>query len=121
MKTIEGKKQYLNEFEKKNCSLERADRVRDIELDLYWRRATYFWAFNAGAFAGYFALRASSPIPYDSLIIVSCLGLHGKLTMEGIIIIFSIAFLIILIVFGKTTKEIKEKREVKMSIREYKD
>ena len=27
--------------------------IRKFEVDLYWKRATYFWAFIAAAFAGY--------------------------------------------------------------------
>lgn len=27
--------------------------IRKFEIDLYWKRATYFWAFIAAAFAGY--------------------------------------------------------------------
>ncbi|QNR68913.1 hypothetical protein IAQ67_07740 [Paenibacillus peoriae] len=30
--------------------------IRKFEIDLYWKRATYFWAFIAATFAGYFLL-----------------------------------------------------------------
>lgn len=29
---------------------------RDFEIEMYWKRATYFWVFLATTFAGYFAL-----------------------------------------------------------------
>jgi hypothetical protein len=31
--------------------------IRKFEIDLYWKRATYFWAFITAAFGGFFALR----------------------------------------------------------------
>jgi hypothetical protein len=64
----------LGLFKDHKEALKRAELVRDIELDLYWRRAAYFWAFSAAAFAGYFAL-ASAETPNSSLLaIASCLG-----------------------------------------------
>lgn len=50
--------------------------IRKFEVDLYWKRATYFWAFIAAAFAGY-ALTyktASEHDPWLSLLF-SALGL----------------------------------------------
>jgi len=50
--------------------------IRKFEIDLYWKRATYFWAFIAAAFAGY-ALTykgGSSHEPWLSLLF-SSLGL----------------------------------------------
>src|SRR5277367_3518599 len=38
---------------KKRKALEYALDIRKFEIDLYWKRATYFWAFIAAAFAGY--------------------------------------------------------------------
>lgn len=34
-------------------ALDAAIDIRKFEVDLYWKRATYFWAFIAAAFAGY--------------------------------------------------------------------
>ena len=48
----EGKK-------KLELALERAWYNRDFEIDKYWSRATYFWAFIAATFAGYIAVMAS--------------------------------------------------------------
>lgn len=50
--------------------------VRKFEIDLYWKRATYFWGFIAAAFAAY-ALTyktASAHEPWLSLLF-SCLGI----------------------------------------------
>lgn len=37
-------------------ALNRAWKNRDFEIEMYWKRATYFWIFLATTFAGYFAL-----------------------------------------------------------------
>lgn len=34
-------------------ALEQAYEARKFEIDMYWKRATYFWAFIASAFVGY--------------------------------------------------------------------
>lgn len=65
--------------DKKNPDLEKAlDLALDIrkfEIDLYWKRATYFWTFIAAAFAGY-ALVYKSSIADNSwlLLLFSSLG-----------------------------------------------
>ncbi|WNC72723.1 hypothetical protein RGQ13_01710 [Thalassotalea psychrophila] len=33
--------------------------ARNFEIEMYWKRATYFWAFIASTFVGYFALVGS--------------------------------------------------------------
>jgi hypothetical protein len=33
--------------------------TRNFEIEMYWKRATYFWAFIASTFVGYFALISS--------------------------------------------------------------
>jgi hypothetical protein len=50
--------------------------IRKFEIDLYWKRATYFWAFIAAAFAGYALTYKSSTDhePWLSLLF-SSLGL----------------------------------------------
>src|SRR5271157_3188067 len=53
--------------------------TRKFEIELYWRRSAYFWAFVAAAFAGYFALASSSQagttgqenlVPYQLLVAI---------------------------------------------------
>jgi hypothetical protein len=64
-------------------ALDRALDIRKFEIDLYWKRATYFWAFLAVTLAGYFTLRAANiadEIKGDALLIVSCLGVVFSVT-----------------------------------------
>jgi hypothetical protein len=79
--------EYLTHFsepagsEKKDATrieraLDRAHEIRKFEIDLYWKRAAYFWAFSAAAFAGYFALQKEhDAYATDGLFLVSILGL----------------------------------------------
>ncbi|MFZ0050673.1 MAG: hypothetical protein WAK96_02770 [Desulfobaccales bacterium] len=48
---------------------------RKFEIELYWKRATYFWTFIAATFAGYGAIQASSIAQKTDLsVFLSCLG-----------------------------------------------
>lgn len=49
--------------------------IRKFEIDLYWKRASYFWTFIAAAFAGYFILAKDVATAPDTVFIVACLGL----------------------------------------------
>ncbi|SEW56411.1 RipA family octameric membrane protein [Chitinophaga arvensicola] len=73
------KSEYYSLFEGlEEKALERAWLNRDFEIERYWQRASYFWAFTAAAFAGFFALAASSTIEirFPQLqFFVICLGL----------------------------------------------
>lgn len=40
-------------------AFEKAWETRNFEIEMYWRRATYFWAFIASTFVGYLALVGS--------------------------------------------------------------
>jgi hypothetical protein len=69
------REKYLSHFpmgEVRKEALKNALDIRKFEIDLYWKRATYFWAFIAASFAGYFALQntANSANVY----VVACLG-----------------------------------------------
>lgn len=58
-------------------ALDRALDIRKFEIELYWKRATYFWAFLAVTLAGYFTLLAAKieeDAKKDALLTVSCLG-----------------------------------------------
>ncbi len=49
--------------------------IRKFEIELYWKRAAYFWAFIAATFAGFLAIQASSADRKEDLsVILSCLG-----------------------------------------------
>jgi len=64
---------------KRELALERAWHNRDFEIDKYWSRATYFWAFIAATFAGYIAVMASDKMSRtfqnELGFIIICMGL----------------------------------------------
>ncbi|WP_422080110.1 hypothetical protein [Ulvibacterium sp.] len=49
---------------------------RKFEIELYWKRAVYFWAFQAVALAGYFTILSTNYFDekLHSLFYVNCLG-----------------------------------------------
>jgi hypothetical protein len=63
-------------MDKASEAIKHALDIRKHEIDLYWKRASYFWTFIGAAFAGYFAIQSSS-IANKTIfsIILSCLGL----------------------------------------------
>jgi hypothetical protein len=71
---------YLTPFSGKEddtkltVALERAHDTRKFEIELYWKRATYFWAFNTVIFAGYFAVSNKDNASNDLLFAINCLG-----------------------------------------------
>jgi hypothetical protein len=61
---------------KEREALTQALDIRKFEIDLYWKRATYFWAFIAATFAGFIAIQSSSSVnKADMSVILSCLGI----------------------------------------------
>lgn len=59
-----------------NKNLEIALDVRKFEIELYWKRATYFWTFISIIFTGYFALDiANIPNYLETKFILSFIGL----------------------------------------------
>lgn len=57
----EYKDQLINSCPiKAEKAFEKAWATRNFEIEMYWKRATYFWAFIASTFAGYFALISSN-------------------------------------------------------------
>jgi hypothetical protein len=61
------KDEYKKEFDgkskttdKKEKALEYALDIRKFEIELYWKRATYFWTFIAAALAGYAVIQRIS-------------------------------------------------------------
>ena len=78
------KKQFLQPESKSKPSpkpaLETALDIRKFEIDLYWKRATYSWAFIAASFTGYIAVTTQKTpnILLESLF--ACLGLIFSLS-----------------------------------------
>ncbi|MFN6944443.1 MAG: hypothetical protein ACK4ND_05815 [Cytophagaceae bacterium] len=76
--------QYQNQFSgtKREKALERAWKNRDFEIELYWKRATYFWTFLVATFAGYFVVISRQEVvavfPQAEYIVI-CLGLTFSL------------------------------------------
>ena len=68
--------EYAEAFkDKEAAALEHALDIRKFEIDIYWKRATYFWTFIGATFAGFLAIQASSaPNKQDLAVILSCLG-----------------------------------------------
>lgn len=54
-------KEELIDIERENAqrAFEKAWETRNFEIEMYWKRANYFWAFIASTFVGYFALTGS--------------------------------------------------------------
>jgi len=50
--------------------------AKNFEIENYWKRANYFWAFQVASFAGYFAVLSSAAYASDPqvLYIVVCIG-----------------------------------------------
>lgn len=68
---------FLSKMEKDKTlekTLEQALETRKFEIELYWKRTTYFWAFIATSFAGYFVVIKSTEFK-EMTIIVSMIGL----------------------------------------------
>lgn len=56
-----------------------ASDIRKFEIELYWKRATYFWALIAVSFAGYFGILTADSDNMDNKfflsLLVACIGL----------------------------------------------
>ncbi|AJX81482.1 putative membrane protein [Burkholderia pseudomallei 7894] len=69
--------EYVKTFDgdKRKKALERALDTRKFEIDLYWKRATYFWTFIGATLAGFIAIQAGASSSRDTLsVLLSCLG-----------------------------------------------
>ncbi|MBL5859755.1 hypothetical protein JBO49_03890 [Serratia fonticola] len=51
--------------------------IRKFEIEMYWKRATYFWTIIAVTFTGYFALSAAEHLPYKNTysLLLSSMGM----------------------------------------------
>ncbi|MDY6844482.1 MAG: hypothetical protein SVW57_10375 [Thermodesulfobacteriota bacterium] len=80
---IQNRRTYLDKFsgppsdrEIRAESLKYAIEIRKFEIELYWKRATYFWTLIAASFAAYFVLQSVKSAAKDpsSIFLVTCLG-----------------------------------------------
>jgi len=65
--------EYLERIKDKDSALKLALDIRKFEIDLYWKRTAYFWAFIAATFAGYITMTSSSGNK-DFSVFISCFG-----------------------------------------------
>jgi hypothetical protein len=62
----------MTEDEKQLKRFEIAIQIRNFEIELFWKRALFFWGFISSAFIGYAALHKSSP---DLGLTIACFGM----------------------------------------------
>jgi len=62
--------------DKLKAALEHALDIRKFEIELYWKRAAYFWTLIAAAFAGYFLILSTQNLDDKKFLafIVACVG-----------------------------------------------
>jgi hypothetical protein len=60
--------------ESRQRALDRAHELRKFEINLYWKRASYFWTVQAAAFAFVGFLRGASAVEAQAFIIPAALG-----------------------------------------------
>jgi antitoxin component of MazEF toxin-antitoxin module len=66
----------VDEDAKSRAALKEAWDIRKFEIELYWKRAGYFWTFIGAAFAGYFLVYKEGAVANsDVLFVINCLGL----------------------------------------------
>ena len=72
-----SEERYVADFEKsadgRKNALDRAWQTRNFEIELYWKRATYFWTMIGVLFAGY-AVALSSPNDDAMAVVLGCVG-----------------------------------------------
>jgi hypothetical protein len=54
--------------------LERAYDIRKFEIELYWKRATYFWGFLIATFTAYFIVYDRTKFDSNYRLVILCLG-----------------------------------------------
>ena len=77
MKTLNREEylQYFKDTSKHKKALEIAHATRKFEIELYWKRALYYWAFVAATFSGYFLILISDQKSTWINLIISFLGI----------------------------------------------
>lgn len=67
---------YDEDFKDKKTVLDYALDIRKFEIDLYWKRATYFWAFIAATMTGYLMVQSSTMTnKADYSVMLACVGI----------------------------------------------
>ena len=74
-KFLGTKANYEKEFNgKQKDAINVALDIRKFEIDLYWKRAAYYWTLIAAIFAAYFLLHKIEPKEHILLFVVSSVG-----------------------------------------------
>ena len=75
IRNLEQYNELFSHIECRELTHRYALEIRTFEIELYWKRAAYFWTLIAATFVGYFALisadKADAILPY----VVSCIGI----------------------------------------------
>jgi hypothetical protein len=66
--------QVFLEHDRNKAALERAWNTRNFEIELYWKRAAYFWTMLGALFAAYGFAEKRSDVDQDLTLILSCVG-----------------------------------------------
>lgn len=81
----EYRKDFLSIKVLNKRALDRALEIRKFEIDLYWKRASYFWTFIGATLAGFVAVQVSTTLRKDDMsVLLASLGL-----------VFSVAWLFV--------------------------
>ncbi len=74
-----NQEEYYRDFtegKKRTIALEHALDIRKFEIELYWKRAAYFWTFIGATFGGFVAIQALDLDQQQDLsVILSCVGI----------------------------------------------
>ena len=68
------------ESEKLKAAFQQVCDIRKFEIELYWKRATYFWALIAVAFAGYLAILSSEHMQHKYFLSMVAAAIGGVFT-----------------------------------------
>ncbi len=78
MNQQEYNEKFTTDEKRLKTTFDQVSDIRKFEIELYWKRATYFWALIAVAFAGYFAILAADKANMDNKfflsLVVACIG-----------------------------------------------
>jgi len=69
---LEGSPNKNNVFEK---ALEYALDIRKFEIELYWKRTTYFWTLIVVLFTGFILVKSGKSGHENLIFLISCIGL----------------------------------------------
>ena len=76
-------KNAASESSKLEAALKRAHEIRQFELDLYWKRATYFWALEGAVFAAFALLWRDTPVDTRLLAVAPAIAGEGDHAKHG--------------------------------------